>query len=220
MCGRFALFAEKDEIEEIFPGIVFEFWPAKRYNIAPGQDILALISAGGCVAKSVRWGLVPAWAKDPSIGNKMINARAETVAEKPSFRKPFLHHRCIFPASGFFEWQRIGGKKIPHFIRFRSGKLMLFAGLYDIWNKPDGTSLSSGTIITRPALPVYSNIHDRMPAILRQRAAARWISEKDSGIQNLKQILEEIDDDEIEALPVSGIVNNPSNDVPECIEPK
>ncbi len=220
MCGRFAFFAEKEELEELFPGIQLMFWPGKRYNIAPGQDILALISSGLYLAKSLRWGLVPSWAKDPSIGNKMINARAETIAEKPSFKKSFLHRRCVFPASGFFEWKHIGKNKIPHFIRFRTGKLMLFAGLYDQWQKPDGTALASGTIITRPAIPAYADIHNRMPAILRYRTALQWISEKESELENLKQILGEIDEDEIEALPVSGLVNNPSHDVPQCIAPE
>lgn len=220
MCGRFAFYAEKEEVEEIFHPLLFEFWSGKNYNIAPGQDIFALISSDGFRGISLRWGLVPAWAKNPAIGNKMINARAETVAEKPSFKKPFLFQRCVFPASGFFEWKQIGQNKIPYFIRFRSGKLMLFAGLYDRWQKPDRTALTSGTIITRPALPQYSDIHQRMPAILRYQAALRWLSEKDSDPQNLKQILEEIDDDEIEVLPASDFVKNLVKDILQCSHPQ
>lgn len=219
MCGRFAFFAEKEELEEIYPGITFDFWPAKRYNIAPGQDVLTIIHAGGLATRALRWGLVPSWSKDPSIGNKMINARVETIAEKPSFKKPLLRQRCIIPASGFFEWKKTEKNKIPHFLRFRSGKLMLFAGLFDMWQKPDGSTLLSGTIITRPALQQYHDIHDRMPAILRPQASLEWINEKEKDIDILKNILEEIDDSEIEARPVSFIVNNPSNDVPKCIQP-
>ncbi len=220
MCGRFAFHAKQEDIEEFFPGIVFEFWPPARYNIAPGQDIFSIITNKSAhAAISLRWGLVPAWAKDPAIGNKMINARAETVAEKPSFKKPFLHQRCIIPASGFFEWKQVGKNKMPHFIRFRSKELMLFAGLYDRWRKPDGSSLSSGTIITRPAVGAYIEIHDRMPAILRREAALQWISEKESEPHAVQQILEQIDDSEIEMFPVSSIVNNPKTDVPQCIEP-
>ncbi len=219
MCGRFAFFAKQEEIERIFPGTLFEFWPPARYNIAPGYDILSIIASKSAYAAiSLRWGLVPAWAKDSAIGNTMINARAETVAEKPSFKKPFLHQRCIIPASGFFEWKKAGKNKIPHFIRFRSKELMLFAGLYDRWKKPDGSTLSSGTIITRPAPGAYIEIHDRMPAILRREAALQWISPQEMGVQTLQKILEQVDDSEIEIFPVSSIVNNPKTDVPQCIE--
>ncbi|MCX7679577.1 MAG: SOS response-associated peptidase [Spirochaetes bacterium] len=217
MCGRFAFYAEKKQLEEFFPHVEWEFWPGKRYNICPGQDLLAIVFSNRYVGKAFRWGLIPSWAKDPAIGNKLINARSETIATKPSFRKPLLSQRCVIPASGFYEWKREGNRKIPHFIRYASGKPMLFAGLYDSWKKDDGSFIDTVTIITRPATEVLFPIHDRMPTILHPTSAEKWMCSKNATVEEILEILNEIDTANIDAYPVSAQVNNPSIDSAECI---
>lgn len=219
MCGRFAFFVEKRKIEERFPQITFQFWPGKRYNICPSQDILGIVFNDSYIAKAFRWGLVPSWSKEPTIGNKLINARSETIATKPSFKKPLIAQRCIIPASGFYEWKREGKQKVPYFIRYASGKPMMFAGLYESWKNENASALNTSTIITRTAVGTIAKIHDRMPVILHDDAIEKWISPKINEIDKILTILNEIDVSEIETIPVSTIVNNLLIDTPECIRP-
>jgi len=220
MCGRFAFISPEEDIEELVPGVAINYWPGIRYNVAPGQEILAIIANGSAGTFAARWGLVPYWAKDPAIGNRMINARRETVAEKPSYRKPFRRQRCIIPASGFYEWKREGAGKIPFFFRLSSGKPMAFAGLYDRWRGPGGGELLTGTIITAPARGAVAEVHDRMPVILGGSNIIRWLDNGEGEPGDLKKILDANEADGIESHRVSTLVNSPHHDERACIEPE
>jgi putative SOS response-associated peptidase YedK len=172
MCGRFALKTPSARVAELMH---FDNTPAiaERYNIAPSQEVLAVREVAGrregCM---MRWGLIPSWAKDPAIGNRMINARAESLDEKPSFRESFRHRRCLIPADGFYEWQAEGGKgrsKQPYFIHRADGQIMALAGIWDNWISPDGEEVLSCAIITIDAGPDVSAIHSRMPTTLYEK---------------------------------------------------
>jgi putative SOS response-associated peptidase YedK len=166
MCGRFALSSTSSSISKEFglEQALFSIQPS--YNIAPSQPIIIIANEGEKKLLQCRWGFIPNWAKDPSIGHKMINARAETIAEKPSFREAFKNHRCLIPSDGFFEWRKEKGGKVPLFIHLKNGKPFSFAGLYSIWASPEGKELSTCTIITTTANKLLEPIHDRMPVII------------------------------------------------------
>src|SRR5439155_13144753 len=151
--------------------------PEPRYNIAPSQPIAVVANSGNNQIEFFRWGLVPSWAKDPSIGNRMINARCETLAEKPMFRAALKRRRCLIPASGFYEWKKNpdGKTKTPMYIRMKSGKPFAFAGLWDRWKSPDGSELLSCTIVTGKPNEMVADIHDRMPVILTGDACEKWV---------------------------------------------
>ncbi len=219
MCGRFAFFATEDDIEELLPGIHVNYWPAPRYNIAPSTEILAVLNDGRHETSSTRWGLVPSWAKDPALGNRMINARLETLAQKPSFRKPFARQRCVIPASGFYEWKKTGAGKEPYFIRLRSGKPMAFAGLYDRWRSADGAVLVTSTIITTAANDAILPVHERMPLMLRRENIDGWLATEESTPAELEKLLCAVDPGEIDTVPVSTMVNDPSREGSACVQP-
>jgi putative SOS response-associated peptidase YedK len=221
MCGRFALTIEPVDLEEAFPEYSFPAQYSPRYNISPSQPILVLPNDGEKKSDFFVWGLIPSWAKDPSIGNRMINARAETLAEKPAFRSAYKYHRCLILADGFYEWQAQPGSKskIPHFIRLKSGKPFAFAGLWEHWNSPDGSEIRSATIITTEPNEMMAKLHNRMPVILHPNDYAQWI---DSAVQppdRLQKLLVPYPTGEMDAYPVSTLVNSPSNDKVECILP-
>ena len=178
MCGRFGLLHTWDDMFVSYTLISTPINVAARYNIAPTQPVLAVIAAadgGGNEATHFQWGLIPSWAKDPTMGSKMINARGETVAEKPSFRSAFRRRRCLIPASGFYEWQKQGtGPKQPFWIAAADGGLLTFAGLWESWTAPDGGELRTCTIVTTSASDSLSAIHHRMPVILRPDDFATW----------------------------------------------
>ncbi len=219
MCGRFAFFLSKEELVELAPGTAILYWPGVRYNVSPGQEVLAIIDNGPLVTIALRWGLVPSWAKDPAIGHRMINARRETAAEKPSYRKAFRRQRCIIPASGFYEWKREDSAKTPFFFKLASGKPMAFAGLYDRWRDSEGKELLTGAIVTAPARGAAAAVHDRMPVILSGKNILRWLDRSEEDPHNLEKTLDANETDNFEAYRVSRTVNSPFHDQPSCIEP-
>ncbi|NGQ94988.1 SOS response-associated peptidase [Brevibacillus sp. SYP-B805] len=219
MCGRFSLFADPLMFMSEFQidSLPFDWHP--RYNIAPGQMIPAIIADGGKRrVGQLRWGLVPSWAKDEKIGYSMINARAETLTAKPAFRRLFERKRCLIPADGFYEWKQMDRGKQPMRITMRNGEPFGFAGLYDTWIAPDGRKVSTCTIITTQPNELVADIHDRMPVILRREDRSLWLDRDHFDANLLKSLLAPYDASEMRAYPVSAIVGNPKNDVPECIQ--
>jgi len=217
MCGRFALIVDASVLADVFDvdpprGI------APRFNIAPTQTV-AIVRAGNARPRelvTVRWGLVPSWAKDESIGARMINARAETVAEKPSFRSAIKSRRCLVPASGFYEWVKTGSVKQPHFIHFTDDRPFAFAGLWERWSK-GAEPLDSCTIITTSPNELISGLHDRMPVILPPEHHDEWLAPEPLPPERLADLLVPHPAESMEAYPVSTRVNRPGNDDPECI---
>ena len=228
MCGRFTLHHSVEEVAQRFAvqEILFDF-PA-RYNIAPMQPLAVVTrnasNASGDderVLEGYRWGLVPSWAKDEAIGSRMINARAETLAEKPSFRNALKSRRCLIPADGFYEWKTEGKTKVPHYIRFRDDRIYAFAGLWEEWKGPPGTEgapLRTATIITTDPNPLLASLHHRMAVILKPENEAAWLDPKVSA-QDALQLLQTFPDDELEAFPVHRKVGNVAFDAPENIAP-
>lgn len=221
MCGRYTLTAPIDSMRALFG---FDSSPnlAARYNIAPGQDVPAVRLAGDGTRNLVlvRWGLVPSWARDPAIGNRMINARAETVAEKPSFRSAFRRRRCLIPADGFYEWQVVGKgpkqpPKQPWYIRLEGGAPFAFAGLWEHWQGADGSALETCAIVTTDANAVLAPIHHRMPVILPPDAIAAWLDGPPEAAAPLMAPYR----GRMEAWPVATRVNKVENDGPALVEP-
>ena len=221
MCGRFTLF-EADKILSKEFG-VSGFSPlAPRYNIAPSQPVAAVRATPAGSSREIallRWGLIPSWSKDPAIGNRLINARAETAREKPSFRNAFRRHRCLIPTNGFFEWQRQERGKQPYFVRMRNGRLFAFAGLWDRWESPDKGVIETCTILTTAANGVLAPIHDRMPVILPPTEYAIWLDPALLDTDSLAPLLVPFPPEDMVALPVSHRVNAPTVDDEKCIAP-
>ncbi|NPV04329.1 MAG: SOS response-associated peptidase [Syntrophaceae bacterium] len=218
MCGRFTLVSPFVAVAERFRASP----PSglrPRYNIAPGQDILCVIRDGERRIEPMRWGLIPSWAKDPSIGNRLVNARAETLAEKPSFRSAFAKRRCLVAADGFYEWRRAGRRKVPVYIFLKSRKPFGFAGLYETWKAPGGQEIRTCTIVTTEANDLVRPIHDRMPVIVPVTLEDLWLdpAEKDRGL--LESVLMPYPAEEMDAYDVTTAVNNASHDGPDCILP-
>lgn len=219
MCGRFTLTADGEEIRGEFglPDVPFDYRP--RYNIAPLQDVLAVIhDAGHARAGWMRWGLVPGWAADPTIGSRMINARSETIDAKSAFREAFERRRCLIIADGFYEWRRVGNIKIPMRIRVRGDRLFAFAGVWERWSRPGGEPLVTCAILTTSPAPSIATIHDRMPVMLRGFDRDRWL-DRSADPESLKSMLVPYADEDLEAYSVSPLVNRVENDTPECVAP-
>ena len=217
MCGRFTLeptakFYERFHIENRLDQLI------PRYNIAPGQQIPVVISKSPNRVLMMHWGLIPHWAKDPKISYKMINARIETIAEKPSYRASVKNKRCIIPASGFYEWQATKEGKQPHFIHLKKHPLFGFAGLYDIWKNELGEEIYSCTIVTRAANHFMAKIHDRMPVILHPEHETKWLNKEITDPQDALMFLEPTKDSEMEEYEVSKEVNKPANDSADLIK--
>ncbi len=224
MCGRFTLTATADEIIDTFSGLTIPSGyesQAPRYNIAPSQPIAVVPNTGDYRLDHFVWGMITFWAKDPKIGNRMINARSETLAEKPSFKAPYKYRRCLILTSGFYEWQKQAGSKskLPHFIRLKHGKPFAFAGLWDRWNAPDGSEILSTTIITTQPNDFIKPIHNRMPVILPPSAYERWLTPGEVPPGELDDLFVPYPAEEMQAYPVSTYVNSPKNDSPQCIQP-
>lgn len=219
MCGRFVLTANPDIIQTTFDltSIPSEMIP--RYNIAPTQPVAVIANDDPKTLTFHRWGLIPSWAKDIKIGNQMINARSESVAEKPSFRSAFKRRRCLIPSDGFYEWRKEGKDKTPMFIHLKDRPVFAMAGLWEIWHSPDGGEIRSCTIITTEANSFMQTMHDRMPVILHKEDYDLWLSPDEEPPAVLQALLKPYDPDVMTAYPVSKMVNRPNNDVPECIEP-
>lgn len=219
MCGRFALSPKTKDVEKLHPIKVDLTKITPNYNIAPSQKIACIINDNELKQTELIWGLIPFWAKDQSIGNKLINARAETIDEKPAFKNSFKKRRCLILTSGFYEWKKIsGGKKIPYFITLKSSSLFTFAGLWDEWTSPTGEIIQTATIITTDANQIMSGIHNRMPVILSPENSIIWLDMKSSE-KTLKSLLMPYDSRDMQAYEVSLLVNNPRNNAPELIEP-
>jgi putative SOS response-associated peptidase YedK len=224
MCGRFIQIASPEKIKvelpdlEVSPELAELFRP--RYNVAPTQGILTVVNAQPPELVYTRWGLIPFWAKDPSMGSRMINARGETLLEKSSFKVPLRKKRCIIFADGFYEWKASGRAKTPYLIRLKDKSPFALAGLWDAWTEPaSGEKVLTSTIITTTANGLVSAIHDRMPALLAKGDWPTWLNPGTVPDAELMGCIRPYPADEMEAFEVSRLVNNPSFDMPECIEP-
>lgn len=222
MCGRFTLHHDANEIAERFAAEVDPLLEP-RYNIAPTQPVIAVLQEQARTIENLRWGLVPSWAKDIGIGSRLINARVETIAEKPSFRSALARRRCLIPADGFYEWREADnpeeGGRTPMHIRRRDGALFAFAGLWEEWSGPDGSPLRTCTIITGTPNPLLAPIHDRMPMILRREEEDDWLYPGRHDTQSLLSLLAPYPANEMEAYAVSRKVNAPSVDIAANIAP-
>ena len=220
MCGRITVAKPDRVIRKFSPDKVRSILDSPRYNICPGQKLGAMIrSADERVLGDLQWGLVPSWAEDPKIGYKMINARSETVEEKPAFRKAFRKRRCLVVADGFYEWSRKGKAKQPHYFRVDDGDVFAMAGLYEIWRSPEGDKLSTCTIITTTPNDVMEPVHHRMPVILDEENWETWLDPMNEDVPTLKALLQPYTSARMSEHAVSTIVNSPANDSPSCIEP-
>jgi putative SOS response-associated peptidase YedK len=218
MCGRYVLTTDLRDLQARFDFDGAGLAVRPRYNVAPTQEALTVVQGedGARHGELMRWGLVPVWAKDPSVGSRMINARAETVGEKPAFRSAFKKRRCLVLASGFYEWRREGAKKTPMFIGLKSGEPFAFAGLWGGWKRPDGEWLHSCTILTTAPNELMAPIHDRMPMILPREAEAGWLG---PDLQDPLALLGPYPADGMRTFAVSDLVNSPKHDRPECVLP-
>ncbi len=218
MCGRFTLSASGEELASQFE-LAEPIELAPRFNIAPTQDVASVVAdaAGRRSLSSQRWGLIPFWARDPSIGARMINARSETVSDKKAFREPFLRRRCIVPADGFFEWSKGGAARGPHWIHPAGGGVMGFAGLWDRWKTQDGVGVESCAVLTTDANEAVRPIHDRMPVILARERYSDWL---DAGAEaeELKALLAPCPDDWLKRTPVGPRVNDVRHDDRSCLD--
>jgi putative SOS response-associated peptidase YedK len=219
MCGRYSLFADFREIEERFGEATFEEDEYEEsYNIAPSQMVLSVINDG---VKNrlgyLKWGLVPSWAKDSKVGFKMINARAETVHEKPSFREAFKKKRCLIVADSFYEWKRTENRKVPMRIKMKNNELFAMAGLWESWKSPSGELIHTCTILTTEPNDLMSTIHDRMPVILKQEDEQPWLNPEAKTIDELKPFMIPLENGLLEAYEVSDKVNSPKNNDSDLI---
>ena len=217
MCGRFAFYSPTEATAALF-GASGSLDIEPRYNVAPTQYVASIRNAEGDDARELallRWGLVPFWAKDPAIGSRMINARAETVAEKPAFRAAFRRRRCLVLADGFYEWHKEGQAKIPYFISLANEQPFAFAGLWERWQgKESDDEIESTTLITANANEFMSSLHHRMPVILEADTAERWLAGDDEVIDSAVEHTPRL-----RAWPVRRNVNNPRNEGADLIEP-
>lgn len=221
MCGRFTLIAPGEAIAELFqlteiPTLV------PRYNIAPTQPVAAVRlspSSGARELSYFHWGLIPRWAKDTKIGSRMINARSETAAEKPSFRSAFKYRRCLVPADGFYEWQKINGGKQPVRIQMKTGLPFAIAGLWEHWISSDGSEIESCTLLTTEPNDLLSPVHNRMPVLLDPADFDLWLDTKSYQGDDVQQLLRPFSGEEMAFYPVSTHVNNPRNEDPLCVQP-
>lgn len=220
MCGRFVLYSNLEDIRQAFDIQQVRWEPEPSYNIAPTQDVAVVVrrEAGNSLEK-MRWGLIPSWAKDPKVGSRMINARSETLSEKPSFKRPLKSQRCLVVADGFYEWAKTEHGKVPMFIRSKFGRPFGFAGLYDTWGSPEDEIITSCTIVTTQANDFMQPIHERMPLILRESEEAVWLDPATPHIDEWLAALAAYPSREMEAYEVSRRVNSPQNNSVECIQP-
>lgn len=216
MCGRYTLIVDIKTVAEKF-GVAPNLEAKPRYNIAPTQEVVSVMQNGASHLAWLRWGLIPSWAKDESIGSRMINARAESLAEKPSFRGLLRSKRCLIIADGFYEWKQENGSKIPMYIKLKSGEPFAFAGLWDHWKSPDGQDIRSCTIITTEPNELVAPIHNRMPAILLPEAYDIWLDTSIKDEHALAHWLGPYPAQEMTARAVARLVNDPKYDSPEVL---
>lgn len=221
MCGRFTLTVDPAELQDTFSDYTFPNKFAPRFNIAPSQPVLAIPNDDKFKADFFIWGLIPMWAKDPTIGSRLINARGETLAEKPSFRGSYRHKRCLILADGFYEWKTVAGKKTktPYFIHMQDRKPFAFAGLWDHWEGPDGSDIKTCTIITTTPNEIMAPIHDRMPAILHPRDYKKWLDPAPQTPESLQPLIKPFPAENMAVYAVSPMVNKATEDLPEMVVP-
>jgi len=221
MCGRFTLTVNPADLQDTFSNYSFPKKFAPRFNIAPSQPVLAIPNDDKFTADFFLWGLIPMWAKDPTIGSRLINARGETLAEKPSFRGSYRHKRCLILADGFYEWKTFGQKKskTPYFIHMKDRQAFAIAGLWDSWASPDSSSIKTCTIITTAPNELMEMIHERMPVILHPRDYAKWLDPAPQTPESLQLLIKPFEADAMSAYPVSTLVNKATNDTPEMVVP-
>ena len=220
MCGRYTLTVPLSNLVDTFQVEPPEFDYVPRFNIAPTQKVPVVAQdSRGRRMGLLQWGLVPSWADDPSMGSRLINARWETVGEKPSFRSAFRRRRCLVPADGFFEWKKEGEGKTPYWIHRADREPLAFAGLWEGWEPREGDPLFTFTILTTEAIPEIREIHPRMPLVLPPSDWDRWM-DSETDTQGLSRILQEYRGPSLAAFPVSTRVNTPRNDDPSLIEPE
>jgi putative SOS response-associated peptidase YedK len=220
MCGRFVRSTNIRDLGKIFDteDVLSQLDPS--YNIAPTQPIAVIMVDGKRKLVSMKWGLIPHWAKDPEIGSRMINARAETIDEKPSFKHPLKRHRCLILADGFYEWKTEDKKKYPSYIHLKSSKPFAMAGIYDSWQSPTGEVITSCSIITTEANEFMKQIHHRMPVIINPEDYDVWLNPDVNDPVIIKNILSRpIDPGMMESHEVSPEVNSTSHNSPDCILP-
>lgn len=219
MCGRFAQFSVLETLRQHFPIDTVDCEVSSSYNVAPSQEILTIARQDRYRLGKRHWGLVPFWAKDLSGASRMINARAETAAAKPSFRHAFKHRRCLIIADGFYEWKKEADRKQPFFMALASGEPFAFAGLWETWQKKDDTAYESCTILTIESEGFASQLHHRMPVILPPDTHSTWLAPENKDIPTLEALIHDRHLRELTGYPVSTFVNSPKNNTPKCIEP-
>ena len=223
MCGRYTLSSPSEDLALLFD--IAEQLPLipPRYNLAPTQEAAVVrVTEPGEPRRLdfLRWGLIPYWAKEASIGNRMINARSEGVAEKPAYKHSFKKKRCLIPTDGFYEWKKEGKAKQPYLIRRHDHKPFAFAGLWSTWRDPEkGVPVETFTILTTDANDFIRPLHDRMPVILEKKDFDLWLDPKIEDAERLQALLQPAPNDILETFPVSKLVNSPANELPNCIEP-
>jgi putative SOS response-associated peptidase YedK len=219
MCGRFRLSKTDKAVMKQF-GVEIDPDYSPRYNISPSQSVLAIRQDAAQPVRllsKLRWGLVPFWAKDLAIGYKMINARSETVLEKPAYRDSFKKRRCLIPADGFYEWKKVGKEKQPYNFGMTDDSIFAFAGIWDTWKSPDGTPVESCSILTTTPNALVADVHDRMPVILDRDDYEQWLDPGVKEPSTLTELLKPFAANRMRSYPVSRLVNSPKNDKPECI---
>jgi putative SOS response-associated peptidase YedK len=221
MCGRFTLTIDPAQLQEAFPWAVIPDNLPPRYNIAPSQPVAVIPNTGDNTLSMYRWGLIPSWSRDPSIGDRMINARSESLAEKPSFRNAYKRRRCLILSDGFYEWKQNPDMKSkqPMYIRLKNARPFAFAGLWEVWHAPDGSEIRSCTIITTQPNSLLEPIHNRMPVILPTNAYNEWLVTDDRQPDQLNHLLVPYSSTEMMAFPVSKMVNRPEYESPELVQP-
>ena len=219
MCGRFTLTADASTLQTVFDLGEAPTGIQARYNIAPSQPVAVITNDDPNTLTYHQWGLIPSWAKDPKIGYKMINARSETLHEKPSFRSAYKRRRCLIPASGFYEWTQTDDGKQPYYIHLKEQPVFAFAGLWESWHSAEGDELRTCTIITGTPNALIQDLHHRMAVILRPDDYADWLDPAERSADTLAPMLQPYDAAAMDAYPVSTLVNNVKNDTPHLIEP-
>ena len=219
MCGRYTLTADAESIQLAFNLDVVDGWTDPRFNIAPSQEVAVITGRDPRALSFMKWGLVPSWAKDPKIGNRMINARSETAAEKPSFRTAFKRRRCLIPADGYYEWVKRDKRKVPMYIQHSERDLFAFAGLWESWMRPDGTWLNSCAILTTEANETIRPVHHRMTVIIEPEDFELWLAPRELTADEWLPLMLGPAPEQLKFYEVSTQVNSPANDNPTLLLP-
>ncbi len=217
MCGRFALTCDLSFYERF--SVENDVKCQTRYNIAPTQEVPVIVKESPNKVVMMRWGLIPFWARDEKIGYRMINARGENAPSRPAFRVPLKHRRCLVPATGFYEWKALEGRKAPYYFRMKDNSYFAFAGLYDKWINPEGKEIKTFTFLTTKPNAIVEPIHDRMPVILRRSDEEIWLSNEILDPKRYAEIIKPYPSDKMDTYAVSTLVNAPTTDSRELIEP-